>query len=106
MNIEGLGVTGAIVIIVGVFLKFLLDVSRMFAAALDKNTQSNQAVAEATVKAAREAAERNGHLAELSLQGQQMLKEVGERNYKAIKELNKQNVKEQVVQHQTVENKE
>lgn len=69
-----------------------------FAAALKDVADANFRVAEATENAAKEAKERNGHLAELSLQSQEMLKNIGDRNYRAITE-----VQEQHVQHQTVE---
>lgn len=69
-----------------------------FAEALSKVADSNVRVAEATERAAIEAKERNGHLAELQLQSQEMLKTIGDRNYRAITE-----VQEQHVQHQTVE---
>jgi len=71
---------------------------QQFSEALKEVAEANVRVAEATENAAKEAKERNGHLAELSLQSQEMLKKIGDRNYKAITE-----VQEQHVQHQTVE---
>lgn len=71
---------------------------------LNANTESNKEIAAATTKAAREAEQRNGHLAELALEGQKasqqhqrVLIQMADRNYKAIT-----SVKEQHVQHQTV----
>lgn len=56
-------------------------------------------VADATEQGAREAKERNGHLAELQLTSQAMFQKLADRNYAAIT-----NIKEQHVVNQTVEN--
>lgn len=66
---------------------------------MDKVAASNQAIAKETRRGNEEAKQRNGHLAELTIQsGEQMLE--------AIQSLKKQNVKEQTVEHQTVKSKE
>lgn len=65
----------------------------------DKLGRALTRVAEATESAAREAAERNGHLAELQIEARKDVLD-------AIGHIKKQEVKEQVVKHQTVTEKE
>lgn len=70
-----------------------------FEKALRDLTKSNERIAVSHEKAAKEAAERNGHLAELTIEAR---KDV----LAAINHISKQEVKEQVVKHQTVNEKE
>lgn len=65
-------------------------------------TSAFNRVAEATEKAAIEAKERNGHLAEMELQSQQMFQKLADRNYRAITNITEQHVTHQVVEHETV----
>jgi hypothetical protein len=63
-------------------------------------------VAEATERAAKEAKERNGHLAEMEAQGQKMLEKVGNRNYelsqRVLETVTNMNVENQFVHAQTI----
>ena len=61
--------------------------------------ESNREIAAETRNGNQEAEKRNGHLAELSLQSQELLRTIGDRNYNAIIE-----VREQYVGHQTIAN--
>jgi argininosuccinate lyase len=70
-----------------------------------KNVEAHKRVADAVVKQADEAEKRNGHLAELQLQSQQIFKSVTS-NAKTEIITAVQNVKEQNVEHQTVKSKE
>lgn len=69
-------------------------------------TQAFTRVAEATERAATEAKDRNGHLAEMELQSQQMFQALADRNYQAITTIKNQKVVNQVVEHETVQHKE
>lgn len=62
---------------------------------LSDNTTAMRAVAEATERSAKEAEKRNGHLAEISVENKNQIIET-------ITQVKKQNVKNQVVEHQTV----
>lgn len=63
---------------------------------MDKVAESNDKIADATEKGNSEAEQRNGHLAELTIQSQEQMLE-------AIQKIgNKQTVEEQNVIHQTV----
>jgi hypothetical protein len=63
-------------------------------------------VAKATEKAAREAAERNGHLGELILESNKQTEAIAGRAIKEITEnISKQTVKEQEVVHQTIKSR-
>lgn len=70
MDYSFLGPAAAAVIIVALFLKFLAGVSKELISTLQNLTAANERVANATEKSAKEAAERNGHLAELSIDNQ------------------------------------
>lgn len=70
-----------------------------FTKTLKDLTSSNERIAQSHEKAAREAEKRNGHLAELQIEAR---KDV----LSAINHICKQEVKEQVVKHQTVNEKE
>lgn len=63
-------------------------------------------VAEATERAADEAKQRNGHLAELSLKSQEMFKQLADRNFEAITHIQKQVVENMTVKHEHIESKE
>jgi uncharacterized membrane-anchored protein YhcB (DUF1043 family) len=67
-----------------------------------KLTSAFTRVAEATEQAAREAKERNGHLAELELTSQEMFQKLADRNYAAITNIKEQHVTNQVVEHEQV----
>lgn len=69
-------------------------------------TKAFTRVAEATEKAASEAKDRNGHLAEMELQSQQMFQTLADRNLNAITNIQNQKVVHQTVEHETVQNKE
>lgn len=69
-------------------------------------TKAFNRVADATENAAKEAKQRNGHLAEMELQSQQMFQTLADRNYQAITNITEQHVVNQVVEHETVTNKE
>jgi uncharacterized protein Yka (UPF0111/DUF47 family) len=69
-------------------------------------TKAFNRVADATEKAADEAKQRNGHLAEMELQSQQMFQKLADRNYEAITNISEQHVINQVVEHETVTKKE
>ena len=69
-------------------------------------TQAFTRVAEATESAAREAKERNGHLAELQLQSQETFKVLSDRNYEAITHIKNQHVTKQIVENEQVVHKE
>lgn len=91
--------------LVGVFLKFINDMNKaqakrdeVFIKNLQHNTTAMKAVANATTKSAKEAAERNGHLAELAIENKNS-------TLKAIRMI-QSNVKEQHVDRQVVDNQE
>jgi len=69
---------------------------------LQKNTESNKEIAASTTKQAFEAEKRNGHLAELQLQSQEMFEQLATKNYVAINELKTQTIENQIVNKQTV----
>jgi len=69
---------------------------------LHDNTLSNQEIASSTTKQAQEAEKRNGHLAELQLQSQEIFKRLSDRNFDAVNELKTQRIHEQIVDKQTV----
>lgn len=87
--------------LVGVFLKFFSDMTKaqarrddLFAKSLNENTKAMKSVATATTKSAKEAADRNGHLAELAIENKEAtLKAIG---------LIKENVHDQHVDNQYV----
>lgn len=68
--------------------------------------EASNRVADATEKSASEAKQRNGHLAEMELQSQQLFKQLADRNYKAITNIKNQKVVHQTVEHETVQHKE
>lgn len=67
---------------------------------LEKNTESNRDVARSTDRAAKEAADRNGHLAELQLESQKLTRDYNERILNALKKTQK--VEEQYVEKQVI----
>lgn len=69
-------------------------------------TEAFTRVAKATEKAAEEAKDRNGHLAEMELQSQQMFQTLADRNLHAITTIKNQKVVHQTVEHEQVLNKE
>jgi hypothetical protein len=111
---------GVFVTIAGVFFKYMSNREKanaierqkdnerfavslsMFGKMLDDNSRSNREVAEATKQAAKEAKERNGHLAELQLKSQAMIDRNAKLYKDGIKELKCQNVKRQTVDEQVV----
>lgn len=105
MDLSFLGPSAAAVIVVGLFLKYLVSVNtsqasrdRAFASALDKLTKSNEKIATATNKSAKEAEKRNGHLAELAIENKKT-------TLIAIAELKKtNNVTTQHIDKQVIEN--
>lgn len=90
---------GILVVVLGFLYKMALvfkGITDDFSRALDRNTAASREVAEATKQAAREAAERNGHLAELAIENHRA-------SMKALKHLSTQNVNEQHVSKQVIE---
>ena len=82
------------------FFKLISDQNKTHATlsnAMNKVASSNQEIAEATKTGSREAKERNGHLAEMALQGQNLTINSKKQIIKAVT-----NVKRQQVMHQTV----
>lgn len=77
-----------------------------FAKALKAMATASERVASATEKAAKEAKQRNGHLAEMELQSQHLFKKLADRNYDAITHIREQHVQHQVVEHEQVYDKE
>ena len=75
------------------------------ALSLDANTKSNQEIAEATKTGAREAKQRNGHLADLILEQGKITQAIADGATKNIVDAF-QNVAEQKVEHQVVAHKE
>lgn len=87
--------------------------------ALDKNTKSNEKLADVSKKGhnrvavavenqAKESAERNGHLGEMIIQQGKITQKIADTAVKQImgaQEIKEQHVKEQVVDHQTIEDK-
>lgn len=95
--------------LVSIFLKFVGDSQKsqakrdsVFIDNMQKNTAAMNLVAKATQQSAKEAKQRNGHLAELQLKSQEMI----DRNYhatqQAIKTVQNQHVKTQIVDTQTI----
>ena len=74
----------------------------MLGTTLEKNSKSNQDVANATKQAAKEAKERNGHLAELQLEGQKQNREFTEKIVSTVQNVKQQNVVTQTVEHSDV----
>lgn len=69
---------------------------------LEKVASSNQEIANATKQAAKEAKERNGHLADLIVQSKEEIKTVAQKNYDAIQNVKSQHVDKQVVDQQVI----
>lgn len=95
--------------LVTIFLKFVGDSQKsqakrdeVFIKNMKDNTEAMKQVAKATTQSAKEAKERNGHLAELQLKSQEMI----DRNYNAVKDAVKnvtsQHIDTQIVEKQTV----
>jgi hypothetical protein len=95
MDLSFLGPSAAVVIVVLLFLKFLTNVFDKLIATLDRLSESNKSIAEATNKSAVEAEKRNGHLAELAIENHQ-------NTVKAIQSINTQHVDVQRIDHQTI----
>lgn len=98
--------------LVSIFLKFVGDIQKsqakrdeVFVDSMRKNTAAMKEVAKATTQQAKEAKERNGHLAELQLKSQEMI----DRNYNAVQDavanITNQHVKTQIVDTQTIKDK-
>lgn len=109
-------VGGIFIGIVTIFLKFVTDNQKsqakrdeVFIKNMQENTAAMNSVARATAQSAKEAKERNGHLAELQLNSQAMI----DRNYEAvdgavrevISHINNQEVRTQHVDKQIIAKK-
>lgn len=122
---------GAIVAVVGSFLAYLInrrkedrkdrelvktesqEIMGLLVSVIKENTEANQKVAAATERAADEAKERNGHLAEITMEARKQSEKLFDRNLKSYKkcqadlmgEVKKevQSVKSQHVTHQEVD---
>lgn len=99
-DLSSLGPAGAAVIVVLLFLRYITGKDKsqenrdaVFIKALNDLTQSNKQVALATRKAAKEAKERNGHLAELAIENQKVNADVLNQIAHAV------TVKDQKVEH-------
>jgi uncharacterized membrane-anchored protein YhcB (DUF1043 family) len=91
-----------------VISKMFSDSLKLLSEATKDNTLASREVAEATKQSAKEAKERNGHLAELQLKSQEMIDRNFEFYKKGFTELKcqkvkKQTVNEQVIKHSTEE---
>lgn len=82
--------------VLGAFFGFVKWIVGTLTKSLDKNTLAMNSVAKATTKSAKEAAQRNGHLAELAIENK-------EATLVAIAAIQNPTIKEQHVEHQTVE---
>lgn len=109
MDLSFLGPSAAAVVMAGMFLKYIQNKDKsqesrdqVFAAALKSLTKSNERVAKATEIAAKEAKERNGHLAELAIENHQINLKQTQHVLNAVKNLSSQHVDKQVVKHQEV----
>ena len=109
MDLSSLGPSAAAVIMAIVFLKYIQskDESQqkrdeLFAKSLEKNTQAMAEVAVATKKSAKEAEQRNGHLAELALENQRENQKHQTAVLDAIKHITNQHVDNQVVNNQQI----
>lgn len=108
-DVSALGPTAAAVIVVLAFLKYISDKDRSqerrdvtFAKMLKENTDAMRDVADATKKQAREAAERNGHLAELAMENQKVNLEHHKVLMDAVKNIDSQHITKQIVEEQKV----
>lgn len=94
----------ATTVVAGMF-KLLSKLSQ----SIDANTKSNKKIAEATERGSREAKQRNGHLAELVVQSNDMFKQVASHAtaeiITAVQTVDKQVVGEQVVSHAVIKEK-
>ena len=96
--LAALGLTGTLA---GGFFLLLREQNRTHAKlskSMDKMAESNEKIARATEQGNREAKERNGHLAELTLQSR-------DQTLEAIMNVQEQKVTHQTVEHETVVNK-
>lgn len=82
---------GVITLMIKGGFKFFENLSK----SLDANTTSNREIAEATRQQAREAEQRNGHLAEITVQSRDQV-------LAAIQNVGEQHVTKQVVDRQTI----
>lgn len=106
MDLSFLGPSAAVVIVVVLFLRFLTSIGEKLVGALNALTSSNERVAKATEKGAREAKQRNGHLAELAVENNKNNLEYNAKIMDAITAVNSQHVDKQIVKHQEVKEKE
>jgi len=107
---------GGIATIIGLFMKYISSRDKsqekrdeIFVKALSENTGAMKKVATATQQAAREAKERNGHLAELSTENKQLIVDNNKNNlennqriFEAIAHLKNQSVDNQTVKNLTI----
>jgi len=107
---------GGIATIIGLFMKYISSRDKsqekrdeIFIKALFENTGAMKKVATATQQAAREAKERNGHLAELSTENKKLIVDNNKNNlensqriFEAIARLKSQSIESQTVKHQTI----
>lgn len=94
-----------IIALAGAFFAFIKWVVSKLTDSFDKNTEAMNNVAKATTKSAKEAATRNGHLAELSMENKKSNAEQNEAILKAISDLPTQHVTAQLVDKQIVKGK-
>ena len=101
MDLTGLSDLAPQVAIVFLFLVFLWKIGVKLGDSLDNLTKSNNKIATATTKSAKEAEARNGHLAEMILTHNENAEIRTEKIITAV-----QNVKEQNVEHMVVDKQE
>lgn len=94
---------GAVAVLTA-FFAFVKWIVTQLVKSLDKNSASMTLVAKATTKSAKEAAQRNGHLAELAIENKKANAEQNKAILQAIGNLPTQHVGKQIVDKQTVNN--
>jgi len=108
-DLSSLGPAAAAVIIVLLFLRYITGKEStqekrdaIFARSMDNVAHSMKQVAVETRKAAKEAKERNGHLAELAVENNRNNLEQNKQIMKSISDISSQHVDKQIVTHQEV----
>jgi len=101
-DLSFLGPSAAVVIVVIMFLKFLTNVGKVLVEAISGLTKSQERVAKATEKAANEAKQRNGHLAELAIENNKNNAISNKAILDAVANITTQHVDTQNVTQQTI----
>jgi hypothetical protein len=108
-----LGTIGVVTALIGGFFKVIQNqtaANERLSKGIDELTKSNEKIAEATIRSAEEARERNGHLGEqtekiakLVLQSKNDIQAIADRNYEAVKNIKTQTVQQQFVKKEIVD---